>query len=189
MGDANILRRSMLRVEVAARTFKGEIPPCNLRELARIYTDVFCRLYTFYAVLFDQHKGPLPLDPIKDVPCDPEHEALCRANCSTDRSQNVLREVSNHLPGINALDREVRNRVHGNLASPQLRREVAFMQAELDEIARRFQIPRAEPQPKPALVVQSGVKTPRPAEDPAEEKAPIRKKKRAAPQESAVPST
>lgn len=182
MGDATILRRSMLRVETAARAYTGEIaPPCTLAELARAYTDVFCRLYTFYTVLFGTHRGMLPLTPIAEVPCNPEMEALCYANRATDRSQNVLREVHEHLPGLNVLDREVRDRVHGSIAPPQLRREIAFMRAELDAISRRFPVPDADTPKKPALMIPAGAKTPRPAEDPADEKAPIRKKKRPAP--------
>lgn len=172
----------MLRVEAAAQTFTGEIPPpCTLAELAREYTDTFCRLYTFYAVLFASHVGRLPLTPISEVPCNPELEALCCANVSSDRSQHVLREVYERLPGMNLVDREVRNRVHGNLAPPQLRREIAYMRAELDAIARRFPVSAPAAPKKPAFVPPTGAKTPRPVEDPDDEKAPIRKKKRVAP--------
>ena len=184
MGDATILRRSMQRIEVASRTFQGEIvPPCTLAELARTYKDLFCRLYTFYAVLFDSHQGMLPLTPIAEVPCNPEIEALCAANHACDRSQNVLREVYEHLPNMKSLDSEVRNRVHGSVAPPQLRREISFMLSELDTIARRFPVADPAPPKKVVPVIPAGVKTPRPAEEAGEEKAPIRKKKRPAPVE------
>ncbi len=127
MGDGTMLQSALTRVENAARRMAGAPPDMDVAEIRARYADLFCQLFTYYTVLFAAGTAPIPLVPLREVKFNPDYDEMLRASRNMIKTDRLLCAV--------------RARVHGKLSPFELRREIAFMQDEIDEIKRRFPAP------------------------------------------------
>jgi len=147
-----MLQSALTRVENAARRMTAAPPDVEAADIQKRYADLFCELFTYYTVLFSAGHAAIPLVPLSEAKVNPDYEEMVRASRSMIKTDRMLCAV--------------RARVHGKLSPFELRREIAFMQDEINYIRRSF--------PAPPVAA----KTPRP--DASEPDAPARKKKKPA---------
>lgn len=160
MGDSTMLEQALTRIENVARRTTDLPPEMSANEIRTRYGDLFCELFTYYTVLFASPTTTIPLVPLRDAKVNPDYEQMTRASRNMIKSSRLLCAV--------------RARVFGKMSPLELRREIAFMQEEINYIRRCFPTPPVAAKPQTAATA----KTPRSEE--AESETPARKKKKPA---------
>lgn len=159
--ETTLVTQTMRRVEKLARTYRGE-PAAEMprAELKSTFLRLFGCVFMLYTHIFTKavEGESLPLTPIEEVECNPQMGEIAEAMTAGVVCPQIIQLVNAHITE----------------SAFQIRREIAWMQHELDVVGQRFPIgSKAVPPKKPATDVAASKREP--AEDAV---VPARKKPR-----------